>query len=417
MKAKIFFIAWICLVAQGLKAQESNPPGGPHIAWMETAYNAPANYGIVWNMWWGENGSLVKLEENGQIIDRQAVIDNTPEAQAGAFALLDREAGVHTYVVYLCDGNAAAEVCTASDSVTITVSGGDGSGDSGAPQPDPGAVAPVLDAELERIVLTARPLPGIPTVDLANPANNPENVQRVMRVLSQEQWDHFFPIADPVYTYEEFLKAVGKFPYLCGELNQTDAVCALELATIFAHATQETGAHAGDGDPLQLGDGSFIEEWRQGMFHIREMGCELGGCDYRGGTCEPDTWQGQTWPCAEGAQYYGRGGKQLSYNYNYGPFSDVMFGDVNVLLQDPDRVAREGWLAVSSAVWFYMTPQSPKPSMHDVVVGHWVPNEVDLSAGIKSGFGATINIINGGVECGGSTEIAQAQNRIKSLAL
>ena len=33
-----------------------------------------------------------------------------------------------------------------------------------------------------------------------------------------------------------------------------------------------------------------------------------------------------------------------------------MFGDVNVLLKNPERVANEGWLAISSAFWFYMTP-------------------------------------------------------------
>ena len=81
-----------------------------------------------------------------------------------------------------------------------------------------------------------------------------------------------------------------------------------------------------------------------------------------------------------------------------------MFGDVNVLLQDPDRVAREGWLAMSSAIWFAMTPQAPKPSIHEVVAGFWQPNERDVAAGIKQGFGATTLIINGGIECGGSFE-------------
>jgi len=33
-----------------------------------------------------------------------------------------------------------------------------------------------------------------------------------------------------------------------------------------------------------------------------------------------------------------------------------MFDDVNVLLQEPERVANEGWLALAGAIWFYMTP-------------------------------------------------------------
>jgi len=136
---------------------------------------------------------------------------------------------------------------------------------------------------------------------------------------------------------------------------------------------------------------------------MREVACVNGGCGYRGG-CQG--WAGKKWPCPEGVEYYGRGMKQLSYNYNYGPFSEVMFGDASVLLNDPDRVAREGWLAVASAFWFYMTPQSPKPSMHDVVAGFWKPNGNDVAQGIKKGFGATVNIINGGLECNKGSEVA-----------
>jgi len=85
-----------------------------------------------------------------------------------------------------------------------------------------------------------------------------------------------------------------------------------------------------------------------------------------------------------------------------------MFGDVNVLLENPERVANEGWLAIGSAFWFYMTPQTPKPSMHDIVVEFWIPNEVDLASGIYKGYGSTTNVINGGVECGGSNEHLQS---------
>lgn len=47
---------------------------------------------------------------------------------------------------------------------------------------------------------------------------------------------------------------------------------------------------------------------------------------------------------------------------------------------------------MGSAMWFYMTAQSPKPSMHDAVMGR-----------VPGGFAATINIINGGIECGRDT--------------
>ena len=37
-------------------------------------------------------------------------------------------------------------------------------------------------------------------------------------------------------------------------------------------------------------------------------------------------------PCSPSKRYFGRGAKQLSWNYNYGAFSKAMFGDANVLL-------------------------------------------------------------------------------------
>lgn len=76
-----------------------------------------------------------------------------------------------------------------------------------------------------------------------------------------------------------------------------------------------------------------------------------------------------------------------------------MYDDERKLLDKPELV-EGGYLALASAIWFYMTPQTPKPSMHDVVVGHWTPNDVqDKAAGVTSGFGSTTNIINGGLEC------------------
>ena len=71
-----------------------------------------------------------------------------------------------------------------------------------------------------------------------------------------------------------------------------------------------------------------------------------------------------------------------------------------MLLNTPGRVANEGWLAFASALWIYMTPISPKPSMHDIAVGNWQPSSADITNGLKLGFGATISVISGGEECG-----------------
>jgi hypothetical protein len=82
-------------------------------------------------------------------------------------------------------------------------------------------------------------------------------------------------------------------------------------------------------------------------------------------------------------------------------------------LTHPELVAQDGYTAFAAGIWFYMTPQSPKPSMHDVVSGFFLPNAVDEAAGIKGGFGSTINIINGGIECGGGTN-SKAEKRSTS---
>ena len=120
----------------------------------------------------------------------------------------------------------------------------------------------------------------------------------------------------------------------------------------------------------------------------------------------------------------------MSYNFNYGQFSQAMFDDRRLLLDHPDFVA-DTWLNMASATWFYTTPQPPKPSMLHVIDGTWVPNEQvnniivaalhemsllqDKRNGISPGFGATINIINGGVECNtrDGKESKQAVNRIE----
>jgi len=67
---------------------------------------------------------------------------------------------------------------------------------------------------------------------------------------------------------------------------------------------------------------------------------------------------------------------------------------------------------LASALFFFIYPQPPKPSMLHVVDGTWQPNARDLDNGLVPGFGVTTQIINGGVECGGSVEVAQSRNRI-----
>ena len=89
---------------------------------------------------------------------------------------------------------------------------------------------------------------------------------------------------------------------------------------------------------------------------------------------------------------------------------DVLWRSARVIVELDSRrhhgglVARDGAVAFATALWFWMTPQPPKPSAHAALLGRWQPSSADQSAGRKPGFGMTINIINGGLECNRPTD-------------
>uniref|UniRef100_A0A0D9VP75 chitinase n=1 Tax=Leersia perrieri TaxID=77586 RepID=A0A0D9VP75_9ORYZ len=59
--------------------------------------------------------------------------------------------------------------------------------------------------------------------------------------------------------------------------------------------------------------------------------------------------------------YYGRGPIQLTHKYNYQQAGDALGLD---LVNNPDLVASDPVVAFRTAIWFWMTPQPPKPSCH-----------------------------------------------------
>jgi len=132
-----------------------------------------------------------------------------------------------------------------------------------------------------------------------------------------------------------------------------------------------------------------------------------------------DSWARYDYPPQDGVQYYGRGPFQLSWNYNYGAFSKVVFEATYdshmILLKDPDLVHATSYRAFLAAIWFYMTPQAPKPSIHDVASGFFVPTQSDLDNHLVFGFGFSTNIINGGYECGQGSETGKSQQRINAF--
>jgi hypothetical protein len=106
------------------------------------------------------------------------------------------------------------------------------------------------------------------------------------------------------------------------------------------------------------------------------------------------------YPPVKGVSYHGRGPLQLSWNYNYGQFSEAYFKHKEILLNDPSLLTKNPVLCFASALWFWTTPQMPKPSCHAIITGSWQPTPKDVAAGRKTGFGTVVNVINGGIECG-----------------
>ncbi len=212
------------------------------------------------------------------------------------------------------------------------------------------------------------------------------------KYLSQENWNKLFPnryggsskqkANNDFYTLAAFLTAAAHFPqFLSGpdkELNKR------ELCAFLASMAYETGG-GWDAAP-----GGYYQ-W--GLYFREERGCEKGCPQYADLTKTK-------YPVTPGQSYHGRGPLQLSWNYNYGQFSEAFFGTKETLLKDPGQVATDPVLAFASAIWFWITPQYPKPSCHDIMSNLWKPTPADIAGGRSPGFGTVVNVINGGIECG-----------------
>lgn len=195
--------------------------------------------------------------------------------------------------------------------------------------------------------------------------------------INQAGWDRLFPHRNALYTFQAFQSAAACFPGFLAE--DSDTLRRRELAAFLANIAQET---SGGWDKAPGG----YYAW--GLYFVSE-----------GKGAYSDTSK-HAYPPVQGQAYYGRGPAQLSWNVNYGQFSQAWFGDKDILLKDPGRLERDPELAMASAIWFWMTPQTPKPSCHQVMSGEWAPAADDQAKGRLPGFGATVNIINGGLECG-----------------
>jgi len=214
----------------------------------------------------------------------------------------------------------------------------------------------------------------------------------VSKYLNEKKWNQLFPnrysmtVKDSTpfdfYSFKAFEKAASHFPQF---LTEGDIVSQKrEMAAFLANISMET---SGGWDEAPGG------YFKWGLYFLEEKGCTNGCFQYS------DTSKKKYLPVA-GKSYHGRGPVQLSWNYNYGQFSEAYFGNKDSLLNHPEILAKDAELAFASGIWFWVTAQFPKPSCHDVITGKWIPNAKDSLANRIPGFGAVLNVINGGIECG-----------------
>lgn len=178
-------------------------------------------------------------------------------------------------------------------------------------------------------------------------------------IISQSFFDDLAGGADSscegtgFYTYDAFIAAANAYSGF-GTTGSSDDQ-KRELAAFFANAMHETG----------------------GLCYINEINPSSNYCQ-----------SSDTWPCASGQSYHGRGPIQLSWNYNYGAAGqDIGFDGLN----NPDVVGQDATISFRTALWFWMQ------NCHSAITS-------------GQGFGGTIEAINGG-ECNGGNS-GQVNSRV-----
>ena len=107
-------------------------PASPSLA--QTTWNGEATFGMKMDMWWGQNGTLAELYENGSVVQSVTLTDNTPSAQSHTFALSNKANGTYEYKVKLTNKFGSA----LSNTVNYTVTKGSAPTQPDNPPDNPG---------------------------------------------------------------------------------------------------------------------------------------------------------------------------------------------------------------------------------------------------------------------------------------
>lgn len=233
-----------------------------------------------------------------------------------------------------------------------------------------------------------------------------------------------------------------------------------EIAAFLANINQETN---GASPPTFLVTGQFTTSGAgslgaaYGLTAVTEGSCATAGCPAYGtkqGFCQntdttarlsacdgiPVTPTGTDYcslavrwcsdtnypPNIPANEFFGRGSKQLTHAYNYIWYgSKIDTSNPLALANTPNSIDSDGVLGWEVGLAYWAIPfQEPagnfKPSMHE---GFFNPTTGSASPifDAQTGFGKTINIINGGIECGSTrqfirnTTLSRIQNYIELL--
>jgi len=286
-----------------------------------------------------------------------------------------------------------------------------------------------------------------------------------LRQVTTTHWDWMFPLRSgkyhaeggirnlpPIaeadgstdnYTLANFIKAVLAYNNWASQHNYKQFLNegtlkqqAQEFLAFWAKAARETsGSWATASTPWIVsytnGQGETTNVWKGAVYWTEEEGHSTNSDGSSSTIDERYTDKSSAYKPVAGRSYHGRGIIQLSYNYNYGLYSNWLYdnnirrdiiGTRDVLLTRPDYVANSGDVSILSGIWFWMTPQGAKPSCHDVLYGdvynvsgktqeQGLPprndgGAVPVAAGdttdesvLAYRIGTIINIVNGGKEC------------------
>ncbi|EAS07903.1 class I chitinase (macronuclear) [Tetrahymena thermophila SB210] len=232
------------------------------------------------------------------------------------------------------------------------------------------------------------------------------NLNGVVTVQQQDSW------------LESITEAAKSFPDFCN--SGDEAKDKQEFSAFLTIIGYETSFNSANGFPCTIENGC--------------PNCDVCSYNSLGKECLEDDLK----------QYFGRGPLQLSWNYNYGPFSQYYFQD-DRLLSNPNILTTNQTYCWASAIWFWMTKQNyggwcmpqvawPGKNQCDLdcpngpsscknsqcTSNHWMElQNASCHDAIHTGngIGQVINIINGLYDCcPSSTYFAQGGHTIDRIS-